>query len=59
MVCRGTPDLRGIIPDRLQKARKTDPKTLSYDPATLRRYNCNGDDRIVTLDEKNANHTST
>ena len=59
MVYRGRADIRSIITDRLEKARKADPKTLSYDPATLRRYNRNSDDRIVILDAKTARHTST
>ena len=59
MVYRGRADICSIITDRLEKARKTDPKTLSYDPATLRRYNRNSDDRIVILDTKTARHTST
>ena len=36
-----------------------DPKTLSYDPASLRRFNRNSDDRIVILDDTTAKHTST
>ena len=59
MVYRGRADIRSIITDRLEKASKADPKTLSYDPATLRRYNRNSDDRIVFLDAKSARHTST
>ena len=59
MLYRGRADIRSIITDRLEKARKTDPKTLSYDPATLRRYNRNSDERIVILDPKTARHTST
>jgi len=59
MLYRGRADIRSIITDRLEKARKADPKTLSYDPASLRRYNRNSDERIVTLDPKRARHTST
>ena len=59
MVYRGKADIRSIITDRLEKMRKTDPKTLSYDPATLRRYNRNSDDHIVILDAKTARHSST
>jgi hypothetical protein len=59
MLYRGRSDIRSIITDRLEKARNTDPKTLSYDPATLRRYNRNSDERIEILDAKTARHTST
>jgi hypothetical protein len=59
MVYQGRADIRSIITDRLEKARKTDSRTLSYDPATLRRYNRNSDDRVVILDTKTAHHTST
>jgi len=59
MIYRGRADIRTIITDRLEKARKTDPKTLSYDPSTLRRYNRNSDERIVILDGRTARHTST
>ncbi len=59
MVYRGRADIRSIITARLEKARAADPKTLSYDPATLRRYNRNSDERIVILDARTARHTST
>jgi hypothetical protein len=59
MVYKGRDDIRTIITTRLEKARNTDPKTLSYDPATLRRFNRNSDDRIVILDANTARHTST
>jgi len=59
MVYRGRADIRSIITTRLEKARAADPKTLSYDPATLRRYNRNSDERIVILDARTARHTST
>ena len=59
MAYHGQADIRTIITDRLEKARKADPKTLSYDPATLRRYNRNSDDRIMILDANTARHTST
>ncbi len=59
MLYRGRADIRSIITDRLEKARKTDPKTLSYDPATLRRYNRNSDEHIILMDPKTARHTST
>jgi hypothetical protein len=59
MVYKGRDDIRTIITSRLEKARNTDPKTLSYDPATLRRFNRNSDDHIVILDDTTAKHTST
>jgi hypothetical protein len=59
LVYRGRADIRSIIADRVDRARRTDPKTLSYDPATLRRYNRNSDDHIVILDAATARHTST
>ena len=59
MVYQGRADIRGIIATRVEKARNTDPKSLSYDPATLRRYNRNTDERIVIVDEKTARHSST
>jgi hypothetical protein len=46
MIYRGRADIRTIISDRVAKARSTDPKTLSYDPASLRRFNPNSDSRI-------------
>ncbi len=48
-----------IQADRLEKARTRDPKTLTYDPSSLRRYNRNSDYRIVIVDDKTARHTST
>ena len=59
MVYRGREDIRSIISSRVDKARHTDPKTLSYDPASLRRFNRNSDDRIVIIDASTARHTST
>jgi hypothetical protein len=59
MLYQGRAQIRTIITSRLEKARNTDPKTLSYDPATLRRFNRNSDDRIVILDSNTARHTST
>jgi hypothetical protein len=55
----GRDDIRSIITDRLERARTTDPATLSYDPASLRRYNRNTDSLIEILDEGRARHTST
>jgi hypothetical protein len=42
----GRADIRTIISDRVERARNTDPSTLSYDPASLRRYNRNSDELI-------------
>ena len=59
MLFKGRADIRTIISDRVEKARTTDPKTLSYDPATLRRYNRNSDSRIEIVDRSHARHWST
>ena len=59
MIYRGRAEIRSIVSARLEKARNTDPKTLSYDPASLRRFNRNSDDRTVIIDSTTARHTST
>jgi SnoaL-like domain len=59
MLYKGRAEIRTIITGRLDKARNTDPKTLTYDPASLRRFNRNSDDRIAILDDSTARHTST
>jgi hypothetical protein len=59
MIYQGRDEIRAIITSRLEKARNADPKTLSYDPASLRRFNRNSDDHIVILDDTTAKHTST
>jgi hypothetical protein len=59
MIYRGRRDIRTIISDRIAKMRSTDPKTLSYDPASLRRFNRNSDSRIEIIDASTARHTST
>jgi hypothetical protein len=59
MIYRGREQIRSIVASRVEKARTTDPKTLSYDPASLRRFNRNSDDRTVILDSTTARHTST
>ena len=59
MIYRGRAEIRSIITARLDKARTRDPKTLSYDPRSLRRYNRNSDDQIVMLDASTARHVST
>jgi len=55
----GRADIRTIISDRLERSRNTDPATLSYDPASLRRYNRNTDSFIEIIDEDSARHVST
>jgi hypothetical protein len=59
MVYQGRADIRKIVADRMEKFSKTDPKTLSFDPATLKMYIRNSDERFVILDSKTARHTST
>jgi len=55
----GRDDIRTIISDRLERARTTDPATLSYDPASLRRYNRNSDSLIEITSATTAKHVST
>jgi hypothetical protein len=55
----GRDDIRTIIGDRLERSRAADPATLSYDPASLRRYNRNTDSFIEILDDDSARHVST
>ena len=59
MIYKGRADIRSIITDRVEKARKRDPKTLSFDPTSLKMYNRNSDEHIVMVDAKTARHTST
>jgi hypothetical protein len=59
MTYNGRAEIRAIVADRVAKARNTDPKSLSYDPATLRRFNRNTDSRIEILDATHARHMST
>jgi len=59
MIYRGRADIRSIVADRMEKFRKTDPKTLSFDPATLKMYIRNSDERIVMVDAKTAHYAST
>jgi hypothetical protein len=56
---QGRAQIRTILTSRLEKARNADPKTLSYDPASLRRFNRNTDDNIEIVDATHARHTST
>jgi len=55
----GRADIRTIISDRLERARNADPSTLSYDPASLRRYNRNSDELIEITGPDTARHIST
>jgi hypothetical protein len=55
----GREQIREIITDRVERARNTDPKTLTYDPASLRRYNRNSDSLIEIIDATHARHRST
>jgi hypothetical protein len=55
----GRDDIRTIITDRLERARTTDPATLSYDPESLRRYNRNSDSLIEITGHATAKHVST
>ena len=59
MKYEGRAQIRTILTDRLTKARNADPKTLTYDPASLRRFNRNSDDNIDLIDATHAKHTST
>ncbi len=59
MIYKGRADIRSIITDRVDKSRKRDPKTLTYDPASLKMYHRNSDEHIVLVDSKTARHTST
>jgi hypothetical protein len=59
MLFKGRADIRTIISDRNERAKNTDPKTLSYDPASLRRFNRNSDSLIEIVDARTAKHTST
>ncbi len=52
-------DIRTIVADRVERARTADPKTLSYDPASLRRFNRNTDSYIELIDANTARHYST
>jgi hypothetical protein len=59
MMYRGRAAIRSIITDRVEKASKRDPKTLSFDPNSLKMYHRNTDEHIVIVDAKTARHTST
>ncbi|MDR2214897.1 MAG: nuclear transport factor 2 family protein [Nevskiaceae bacterium] len=55
----GRDQIREIISDRIERSANTDPKTLTYDPASLRRYNRNSDSLIELIDATHARHRST
>jgi len=55
----GRDDIRTIITDRIARSEAADPATLSYDPASLRRYNRNTDELIEFIDPERARHIST
>jgi hypothetical protein len=55
----GRDDIRTIITDRIARSEAADPATLSYDPASLRRYNRNTDELIEIIDAERARHVST
>jgi hypothetical protein len=59
MSYQGRDEIRKIITDQQEKFSKTDPKTLSFDPSTLKMYIRNSDERIKILDSKTAQYTST
>src|SRR5512144_3012015 len=54
MIYKGRAEIRSIITDRVEKASKRDPKTLSFDPASLKMYSRNTDHHIVIVDSKTA-----
>jgi hypothetical protein len=54
----GRNDIRDIVAVRVARAASTDPATLSYDPASLRRYNRNSNPLITLIDAEHARHTS-
>lgn len=59
MIYTGREDIKTIITDRLERSRNADPATLSYDPASLRRYNRNSNSYIDIIDETTAHRIST
>lgn len=59
LLYNGRGDIRTIITDRLERARNTDPSTLSYDPKSLRRYNRNSDELIEITGPGTARHIAT
>lgn len=59
MLYSGRDEIRLIISDRLDRSRNADPAALSYDPASLRRYNRNSNSYIDIIDESTAHRIST
>lgn len=59
MSYQGRDEIRRIITDQQEKFSKTDPGTLSFDPASLKMYIRNSDERVTILDSKTARHTSS
>ena len=59
LIYSGRADIRSIITSRIQSAQARDPKTLTYDPQSLRMHNRNTDAQIVILDANTARHLST
>jgi hypothetical protein len=59
MIYRGRAEIGSIITDRVRKARERDPKTLSFNPDSLKMYQRNTDEHTVIVDAKTAQHTST
>lgn len=55
----GRAQVREVVSDRVERMAAADPKTLSYDPASLRRYNRNSDELIELVDAMHARHSST
>ncbi len=54
----GRDDIRSIVAVRAERAAAADPATLSYDPASLRRYNRISNPLITILDGENARYTA-
>lgn len=59
MTYSGRDEIRTIVTDRVERARKADPATLTYDPESLRRYNRNSDALIEIVDATHARHSSS
>jgi hypothetical protein len=55
----GRDEIRSIVAVRVERGKKADPTKLTYDPASLRRFNRNTDSRIEFIDPTHAHHTST
>jgi hypothetical protein len=55
----GRDDIRSIVAVRVERGKKADPTKLTYDPASLRRFNRNTDSFIEFVDPTHARHSST